>query len=92
MTKTMRPENLQEAVWLLLCGAPSRQKLVASKLGVSPSCVSKWAHGDSPVSIETVFTAEDALGVYPVTEFMTSRMGRGTGVGDQTARARCAKA
>lgn len=67
--------------------------MIASKLGVSASAVSKWAHGDAPVSIETVYTVERMLGVYPVTEFMASEMGRvANGVNNKPAHAMKAQA
>ncbi|NLF40264.1 helix-turn-helix transcriptional regulator [bacterium] len=71
----MQPETIQEAVWLLLAGERGREKQVASLLGVDASTVSRWAHGDAPVSIEVIESVERLLGVYVVTEFLTARAG-----------------
>ena len=81
----MQPENLQEALWILFAGAIGRQKRVASlvyvidkkgkKRFISASAVNRWAHGDTPVTIQMVERVERLLGVYPVTEFLKRRAG-----------------
>lgn len=69
----MKPETLQEAVWLLLCGERGREKRIAAALGVDASTVSGWAHGDVPVRLETIAAIEDVLHLYVVTEYLHER-------------------
>ena len=71
MNNSMTPDTLQEAIWLLFCGAPGREKMVASRLGVARSTVSAWAHGDNPVRLETVYEVERMIKQFPVTDFMS---------------------
>lgn len=66
----MKAETLQEAVFLLLSGAPGRQKRIAGLMNVDQSTVSRWADEDHKSFLSAVWMLERAIGEFPVTRFL----------------------